>query len=362
MRSGVNCTRLKSRSRAAASALTRSVLATPGTPSSRTWPRTSSATTRPVSTASWPTTTLATSSRTRSTASRGSVLVVSVLSGTGDLLADRFDGLGEDNEVFLARGGRSAEGGAYASGRDASARRRRVGNPVRRRIRRKAEPVGEGATQVVAQQSRGLRPAPCPLKQVAHRGHQLGPGDVHGLSLEHGTAQAPSAPQHDDRERDGELQQRQLHARADEIGERTRAITGNRRLQHRHTAGALRREKCDREKAVVDLAERALMNAPAPPSCTTRPRPTGAETRKADDDEPSVKQPKPPSGTRSRRPLGTSTRRTARNAGTSHRRSSSGSMKPTGVRPVGRVMEKRDSGSATTSVPPRRTQSSTGWI
>src|SRR5712691_1635528 len=99
MRSGVNCTRLKSRSRAAASALTRRVLATPGTPSSRTWPRTSSATTRPVSTASW-----------------GSVLVLSLLSGTGDLLADCFDGLGEDNEVFLVRGGRSAEGGAYASG------------------------------------------------------------------------------------------------------------------------------------------------------------------------------------------------------------------------------------------------------
>ncbi len=38
MRSGVNCTRLKSRSRAAASALTSSVLAVPGTPSSSTWP------------------------------------------------------------------------------------------------------------------------------------------------------------------------------------------------------------------------------------------------------------------------------------------------------------------------------------
>ncbi len=41
----MNCTRLKSRSSAAASAFTSSVLATPGTPSSSTWPRTSSAAT-----------------------------------------------------------------------------------------------------------------------------------------------------------------------------------------------------------------------------------------------------------------------------------------------------------------------------
>ena len=34
----MNCTRLKSRSSAAASAFTSSVLATPGTPSSSTWP------------------------------------------------------------------------------------------------------------------------------------------------------------------------------------------------------------------------------------------------------------------------------------------------------------------------------------
>ena len=38
IRSGVNCTRLKSRSSAAATAFTSSVLATPGTPSSSTWP------------------------------------------------------------------------------------------------------------------------------------------------------------------------------------------------------------------------------------------------------------------------------------------------------------------------------------
>ena len=72
MRSGVNWTRFKSRSRAAASVLTISVLATPGTPSSSTWPRASSAATRPDSVPSWPTTTLATSSRTTRMAARGS--------------------------------------------------------------------------------------------------------------------------------------------------------------------------------------------------------------------------------------------------------------------------------------------------
>ena len=52
IRSGVNCTRLVSTSSAAARARTSSVFATPGTPSSRTWPRQSSATTRPVTAAS----------------------------------------------------------------------------------------------------------------------------------------------------------------------------------------------------------------------------------------------------------------------------------------------------------------------
>jgi hypothetical protein len=70
MRSGVNCTRLNSRSRAAEMALTISVLATPGTPSSSTWPLANRAATRPDRAPSWPTTTLPTSSRTRSRAAR----------------------------------------------------------------------------------------------------------------------------------------------------------------------------------------------------------------------------------------------------------------------------------------------------
>ena len=70
IRSGVNCTRLKSSCSAAANARTSSVLATPGTPSSRTWPRHSSAITRPLTTASWPTTALAISVRTASSAVR----------------------------------------------------------------------------------------------------------------------------------------------------------------------------------------------------------------------------------------------------------------------------------------------------
>ena len=48
IRSGVNWTRLKSNRSAAASDRTSSVLATPGTPSSSTWPRHSSAITSPV--------------------------------------------------------------------------------------------------------------------------------------------------------------------------------------------------------------------------------------------------------------------------------------------------------------------------
>ncbi len=63
IKSGVNCTRLNSRSSAAAIARTSSVLATPGTPSSSTWPRHNSAITSPETTESWPTTALAISDR-----------------------------------------------------------------------------------------------------------------------------------------------------------------------------------------------------------------------------------------------------------------------------------------------------------
>ena len=66
----MNCTRLVSSCSAAASARTSSVLATPGTPSSSTWPRQSRAITSPLTAASWPTTALPTSARTRSRAAR----------------------------------------------------------------------------------------------------------------------------------------------------------------------------------------------------------------------------------------------------------------------------------------------------
>ena len=71
IRSGVNCTRLADRLSAAASVLASNVLATPGTPSSSTWPSATSAISRPVTTWSWPTTALATSARTASSASAG---------------------------------------------------------------------------------------------------------------------------------------------------------------------------------------------------------------------------------------------------------------------------------------------------
>ncbi|MCY1243471.1 hypothetical protein D9M72_564870 [compost metagenome] len=77
IRSGVNCTRLVSRLSAAESVRTSSVLATPGTPSSRTCPRQSNAMSSPVTVESWPTTALATSCRTSSKAWRtGSVPAV----------------------------------------------------------------------------------------------------------------------------------------------------------------------------------------------------------------------------------------------------------------------------------------------
>src|SRR5437660_354717 len=111
IRSGVNCTRLKSRSSAAAVAFTSNVLATPGTPSSNTWPRTRSATINPVITASCPTTALATSSRTARTAARGSTCIGRELSlgGTGDLRAQRLEGSGQLDQAGLVGRGRSGK-------------------------------------------------------------------------------------------------------------------------------------------------------------------------------------------------------------------------------------------------------------
>src|SRR5438477_13147893 len=101
MRSGVNWTRLKSRSRAAARVLTSRVLATPGTPSSNTWPRTRRATTRAVTTRSWPTTAFATSSRTRRTACLGPSL-----GATAHLPAQHLGILGDgDQRPLVGRGG-----------------------------------------------------------------------------------------------------------------------------------------------------------------------------------------------------------------------------------------------------------------
>src|SRR5690348_16483743 len=73
MRSAVNCTLVLCSDSAAARERISSVLATPGTPSSRTWPRQSRQITSPVTTESWPTTALPTSVRTASSAARGSL-------------------------------------------------------------------------------------------------------------------------------------------------------------------------------------------------------------------------------------------------------------------------------------------------
>jgi hypothetical protein len=82
IRSGVNCTRVDCSASVWARVRTSSVFAVPGTPSSSTWPRQSSATTSPVTAASWPTTTLATSVRTWARAARacsGVLMAVLVL-------------------------------------------------------------------------------------------------------------------------------------------------------------------------------------------------------------------------------------------------------------------------------------------
>src|SRR3954453_7712481 len=80
-RSGVNCTRPNEPPTTCASVLTVSVLARPGTPSSRTWPPASRQTSRRSSIASWPTMTRLTSCSASSSAARGSMIDVSGFSG-----------------------------------------------------------------------------------------------------------------------------------------------------------------------------------------------------------------------------------------------------------------------------------------
>src|SRR5829696_3167444 len=158
IRSGVNCTRRVCRSRAAATALTRSVLATPGTPSSRTWPRTRRAATSPESTPSWPTTTFPTSSRSASTASLGS--------GTDDLLHGRDLGR-QGHQLVVASEGHGGERSPQALDGDAGAGGGRGGHHLRQRVDGQPEPLGQAPLEVGPQQRAGLVPAARLLEQVA---------------------------------------------------------------------------------------------------------------------------------------------------------------------------------------------------
>src|SRR5579862_7648342 len=148
MRSGVNCTRRNSRSSEADNAFTKRVLATPGTPSSRTWPRTRRAATRPDSTPSWPTMTLATSSRTASMASRG------LRSAMGHLLANAFERLGQGDQFGVAEewsvGERLVQPITVKAGPD----RAGIGQFIDRCRWREAETTGQPAPQPAAQDGR----------------------------------------------------------------------------------------------------------------------------------------------------------------------------------------------------------------
>src|SRR5438477_8479951 len=171
MRSGVNWTRLKSRSRAAARVLTSRVLATPGTPSRRTWPRTRRATTRAVTTRSWPTTALATSSRTRRTASRGSLPLSLV--GTDHLPAQPFGTLRQLHQLPVGRRRTLAEETAHVVGVTPGALGGGGRDLVDERTRRQPQTLGERAAGPVGNEGRGPFACPAPLEQTADGRHQL---------------------------------------------------------------------------------------------------------------------------------------------------------------------------------------------
>src|SRR5690606_4594256 len=175
MRSGVHCTREKSSASEWASALTNSVLATPGTPSSSTWPPTSSAATRPERVPSWPTTTLPTSSRSACTASLGE-RATSPANGGGvgssdglvieHLLADRVELGGQRGEVLAARRRRVGQQGADLVVGAAGGRRDALHEHLDGCTGRDAEPGRELPSQVGAHRGRGPGGAAAAAVQV----------------------------------------------------------------------------------------------------------------------------------------------------------------------------------------------------
>src|SRR5699024_123808 len=108
IRSGVNCTRFVSTSRLADRARTSSVFATPGTPSSRTWPRHNRPMTRPVTAASWPTAALEKArpgaQQADAAAGDGGVLAPGPL---GAVVADGGEVWGGGGAAAAGRGGRA---------------------------------------------------------------------------------------------------------------------------------------------------------------------------------------------------------------------------------------------------------------
>ena len=78
------------------------------------------------------------------------------------------------------------------------------------------------------------------------------------MGLEHRATQAPSPPQSEDDERDGELGKSQLHVGGDEVGERLAATTWSRERQHLNVGTPGGCEQRDREQSVIGVAERIV--------------------------------------------------------------------------------------------------------
>src|SRR3954452_12809331 len=173
MRSGVNCTRLKSRSSDAARALTNKVFATPGTPSSSTCPRTSRATTNAVTTRSWPTTALATSSRTRKTASRGPSSAA-----TGHLSSQGLGRPCDVDELTFVRGRRPREHVAHFVDRCRRPSSDARSHVVDRCFRTEAKAGRELAPGALTDQIRGALTRPVALEETTDRRDQLRAGDL----------------------------------------------------------------------------------------------------------------------------------------------------------------------------------------
>ena len=94
---------------------------------------------------------------------------------------------------------------------------------------------------------------------MSDRFDELGSFDLDPRDLEHRSAEAATAPDREEQERDGDLQQPVADAGPDDAPQRLVARAERRSANERHLRALFRREKADRDDGIVGLVEIAVL-------------------------------------------------------------------------------------------------------